>query len=64
MKLNSNSPNVLKKSTFSKESKNKNIFNIENNTNSKIKYENQNSSFNNSLKNIWCQLNEKKSILI
>ena len=63
MKLNSNSPNILKKSTFSKESKNKNIFNIENNTNSKIKYENQNSSFNNSLKNIWCQLNEKKKYI-
>ena len=68
MKLNSNSTNNIKKS----KEKNK-IFNFENinnnnkinnNTNNhKIKIENQNSSFNNSIKNIWSQLNEKKKYI-
>ena len=65
MKLNSNTTNNIK--TSKEKSK---IFNFENinnnktNNNQKIKFENQNSSFNNSIKNIWSQLNEKKSILI
>ena len=68
MKLNSNSTNNIKKS----KEKNK-IFNFENinnnnkinnnSNNHKIKIENQNSSFNNSIKNIWSQLNEKKKYI-